>query len=65
MTPKNFTTTISIQAPSALVASHKKTALEKLASAFSAKELKALAEQGPDFVNHPDFGPMIRRELGL
>lgn len=56
---------MSIAAPSALVASRKKAALEKLAVVFSLRELSALAERGAEFIHHPEFGPVIRKELGL
>ena len=43
----------------------KERALAKLAGQFDARTLEALARKGKSFINHPNYGPIIRKELGL
>lgn len=56
---------LTIKAASRAEADQKAQALAKLAGAFSAKVLTALAGKGKRFIEHPVYGPMIRKELGL
>lgn len=56
---------LRITAPSGPLCDRKAKALAGLASKFDAKTLEALEKSGPQFLNHPTWGKMIRSKLGL
>lgn len=55
----------SITASSKSEADEKMKSLDKLAKQFNPKILSALAINGKKFLNHPMYGGMIRKNLGL
>lgn len=55
----------SVSASNKAEADQKMKALDKLAKQFDAHVLTALASNGKKFLNHPVYGGMIRKNLGL
>lgn len=56
---------LKITAPNGPLCDRKAKALAGLGSKFDAKTLEALDKNGPQFLNHPSWGEMIRGKLGL